>query len=142
MVAKGTQTEIHDVVTANCTVLDNDVPGPKGYCVPLKHGGGQLEQRIRARRELGGHLFDLETRLSAGGSAGLGDGFGARGGVFHVYVGHGEWEGAGYWWRVVEVVLRVGGRRGADGVGWKHLEGLELGFGGGRLKQSRHVLST
>jgi hypothetical protein len=31
----GARTEIHDVVTADGAVINDDVPGPEGYGVPL-----------------------------------------------------------------------------------------------------------
>jgi hypothetical protein len=32
----GAHTEVHDVVPADSTVVDNDVPGPQGDCIPLR----------------------------------------------------------------------------------------------------------
>jgi hypothetical protein len=29
-------TEIHNVVTADGTIVHDDVPSPKGYCIPLE----------------------------------------------------------------------------------------------------------
>ena len=29
------RTQVHDVVSANGTVIDDNIPGPKGDCVPL-----------------------------------------------------------------------------------------------------------
>lgn len=36
LVGLALDTEVHDVVTANGAVVDDDVPAPKGYRVPLQ----------------------------------------------------------------------------------------------------------
>lgn len=33
-------TEIHNVVPADGTVIDHNIPGPEGYCIPLQREGG------------------------------------------------------------------------------------------------------
>jgi hypothetical protein len=77
--------QVHDVITADGTVVDDDVPRPERDCVPLSH----VSMSRAALRSECAYLLDLEALLvvvTAGASLvrlGL-----RRGRVRHVDVGH------------------------------------------------------
>ena len=85
-------TEIHDVVSADSTVVDDDVPRPQGNGIPLDRAC----QTVPGSHDAGlPHLLDLESllavladRISRRSALLLSDRTGGSGGVCHVDVGH------------------------------------------------------
>lgn len=92
LVSLALDTEVHDVVTADSAVVNNYVPGPESYSVPLCHVSPAL-----SRPWSHAYLLDLEALLIAlCAGSGLGD-LGLRWGrIRHIYVGH----GCEMWWKV------------------------------------------
>ena len=78
------RTEIHDMITADGTVLDDDVPRPEGNGAPLLDIlAGDM---VAVELEGGTHLLHFEAWLTVSGSAFP---FAGGGGIFHVDVSHG-----------------------------------------------------
>lgn len=74
MVGLTLDAEIHDVVSADSTVVDDDVPRPQGNGIPLL--------------DLESLLAVLADRISRRSALLLSDRTGGSGGVCHVDVGH------------------------------------------------------
>jgi len=65
--------EIHDVISADGTVVDDDVPGPQGHGIPLLHFEPLLS--ISLGVDIGTLLLGNESRCR---------------GIGHIYVRHGD----------------------------------------------------
>ena len=88
LVGLALDTEVHNVVTANGAVVDNDVPSPESYSIPLCSVN---TQPILPEPHMPTHLLDLEALLVAGICAGtsLGDLCLGRRRICHIDVRHG-----------------------------------------------------
>jgi len=80
-------TQVHDVVSANGTIIDNDIPSPEGYGVPL---GERSVSRSEMAPKVALYLLDLKLLLAVTGVLryGLAFGRGARSGILHFHVRH------------------------------------------------------
>ena len=87
MVGLAFDAEVHDVITADGAVVDDDVPSPESNGVPLP----RCEQLLLGGKLGAAHLLDLEALLVALGARTSLCRLRLRGGsIRHVHVGHGE----------------------------------------------------
>lgn len=77
-------TQVHDVVTADGTVVDDNVPSPESDSVPLTRG---ISLDLYGSSEGTTYLLDFETLLSVRSSVGLG-GLSLGRSIGHLNVGH------------------------------------------------------
>lgn len=82
------RTQVHDVVSANGTVIDDNVPGPKGNSVPLDSVSGVSQ--IVDISWIVGYLLDLKLLLVTGVALRNGLSLGGGGGFLHFHVRHFE----------------------------------------------------
>lgn len=82
------RTKIHDMVTTDSTVIDDDIPCPERYCVPLIHSiSGAITDVVTHRARLGAYLFYFEPLLPFFAIL-LSFGWGRGGGGINFHVGH------------------------------------------------------
>jgi hypothetical protein len=107
LVGLALDAEVHDVVTADGAVVDDDVPSPESYSVPLRSVN---TQPILPEPHMPTHLLDLEALLVASicAGAGLGDLCLGHGRICHIDVRHG-WCGCGGCGEIVELFDGGGG---------------------------------
>lgn len=88
LVGLALDAEVHDVITTDGAVVDNNVPSPESYSVPLRSVNNQP---VRPEPHTSTHLLDLEALLVAAVCAGTGLGnlrLGRRR-IGHIDVRHG-----------------------------------------------------
>ena len=88
LVGLALDAEVHDVITADGAVVDDNVPSPESYSVPLRSVNNQP---VRLKPHAPTHLLDLEallvTTICAG--SGLGNLCLGRRRIGHIDVRHG-----------------------------------------------------
>lgn len=118
MVGLAVDTEVHDVVTADGAVVDDNVPRPKSDSIPLHECVSNPAHQVSRLCPGYPYLLDLKLLLSLGDIAactnfGVLVDFGRSARIGHLDVGHGGCGVLGAWFverRVARVVMEATGR--------------------------------